>query len=240
MMTVKQVSELTGVSIRTLRYYDEIGLLPPASHTEGGYRLYDDTALERLQQILLFRELEFPLKDIVCIVSSPDFDRKKALEQQIELLELKKQRLDQLISFARGIKVLGVRAVDFSAFDTSKIDEYTKRAKEKWGSTDAYKEFESKKRSDSENKQVMEEFMQLFAEFGELKSGSPESAEAQAMVNKLQGFITEHFYICTDEILSGLGKMYAADGEFKENIDKAGGKGTADFVAAAIAVYCVK
>lgn len=240
MMTVKQVSELTGVSIRTLRYYDEIGLLPPASHTEGGYRLYDDTALERLQQILLFRELEFPLKDIVRIVSSPDFDRKKALEQQIELLELKKQRLDELISFARGIKLIGVRAVDFSAFDTSKIDEYTKRAKEKWGNTDAYREFEGKKRSDSENKQVMEDFMQLFAEFGELKNGSPESDESQAMVNKLQGFINEHFYTCTDEILDGLGKMYASDGEFKENIDKAGGKGTAEFAAAAIAVYCSK
>ena len=144
MMTVKQFSELTGVSIRTLRYYDEIGLLSPASHTEGGYRLYDDTALERLQQILLFRELEFPLKDIVRIVSSPDFDRKKALEQQIELLELKRKRLDDLIGFARGIKLLGVRAVDFSAFDTSKIDEYTKRAKEKWGNTQAYEEFSQK------------------------------------------------------------------------------------------------
>ena len=240
MMTVKQVSELTGVSIRTLRYYDEIGLLPPASHTEGGYRLYDDTALERLQQILLFRELEFPLKDIVRIVSSPDFDRKKALEQQIQLLELKRKRLDDLIGFARGIKVLGVRAVDFSAFDTSKIDEYTKRAKEKWGNTDAYKEFEGKKRSDGENQQVMADFMQLFAEFGDLKNGSPESDEAQAMVKKLQGFITEHFYTCTDEILGGLGKMYAADGEFKENIDNAGSKGTADFTAAAIAAYCGK
>ncbi|MBP5379214.1 MAG: TipAS antibiotic-recognition domain-containing protein, partial [Ruminococcus sp.] len=80
----------------------------------------------------------------------------------------------------------------------------------------------------------------LFAEFGELKSGSPESDEAQAMVKKLQGFITEHFYICTDEILSGLGKMYAADGEFRENIDRAGGNGTADFAAAAIEVYCSK
>ncbi|MBP5580982.1 MAG: MerR family transcriptional regulator [Ruminococcus sp.] len=240
MMTVKQFSELTGVSIRTLRYYDEIGLLSPASHTEGGYRLYDDTALERLQQILLFRELEFPLKDIVRIVSSPDFDRKKALEQQIELLELKRKRLDDLIGFARGIKLLGVRAVDFSAFDTSKIDEYTKRAKEKWGNTQAYEEFSQKKRTEDENAEVMERFMALFAEFGELKSGSPESDEAQAMVKKLQGFITEHFYICTDEILSGLGKMYAADGEFRENIDRAGGNGTADFAAAVIEVYCSK
>ena len=240
MMTVRQVSELTGVSIRTLRYYDEIGLLPPADHSEGGYRLYDDTALERLQQILLFRELEFPLKDIVRIVSSPGFDRKKAIEQQIKLLELKRERLDRLIDFARGIKVIGVRAVDFTAFDTSKIDEYTERAKKKWGDTEAYKEFEQKKRSDSENKQVMEDFMEIFAEFGELKDGSPESTEAQAMVKKLQGFITEHFYKCTDEILSGLGKMYASDGEFKENIDKAGGEGTAEFAAAAIAVYCSK
>jgi DNA-binding transcriptional MerR regulator len=242
MMTVKQVSELTGVSIRTLRYYDEIGLLPPASHTEGGYRLYDDTALERLQQILLFRELEFPLKDIVRIVSSPDFDRKKALEQQIELLELKKQHLEDLISFARGIKLLGVRAVNFSAFDTSKLDEYAKRAKEQWGNTPEYKELKEKesKRTPEEEQQLMERFMSLFAEFSELKSGSPESAEAQAMVKKLQSFITEHFYNCTDKILAGLGKMYAGGGEISENIDKVGGKGTADFAAAAIEVYCGK
>lgn len=242
MMTVKQVSELTGVSIRTLRYYDEIGLLPPASHTEGGYRLYDDTALERLQQILLFRELEFPLKDIVRIVSSPDFDRKKALEQQIELLELKKQHLEDLISFARGIKLLGVRAVNFSAFDTSKLDEYAKRAKEQWGNTPEYKELKEKesKRTPEEEQQLMERFMSLFAEFGEIKGGSTESAEAQAMVKKLQSFITEHFYTCTDKILAGLGKMYAGGGEISVNIDKVGGKGTADFAAAAIEVYCGK
>ena len=240
MMTVKKVSELTGVSIRTLRYYDEIGLLPPASHTECGYRLYDDTALERLQQILLFRELEFPLKDIVRIVSSPDFDRKKALKQQIELLELKKQHLENLISFARGIKLLGVRAVNFSAFDTSKLDEYAKRAKEQWGNTPEYKELKEKesKRTPEEEQQLMERFMSLFAEFGELKSGSPESAEAQAKVKKLQNFITEHFYTCTDKILAGLGKMYAGGGEISENIDKVGGKGTAEFAAAAIEAYC--
>ena len=242
MMTVKEVSELTGVSIRTLRYYDEIGLLPPADHTEGGYRLYDDTALERLQQILLFRELEFPLRDIVRIVSSPDFDRKKALEQQIELLELKKQRLEYLIAFARGIKLIGVRAVDFSAFDRSKLDEYAKRAKEQWGDTPEYKELKEKERSRTpeEEQELMERFMGLFAEFGELKNGSPEGDEAQAMVKKLQDFITEHLYTCTDKILSGLGKMYAGGGEISENIDKVGGKGTAEFTAATIAAYCGK
>ena len=149
-----------------------------------------DTALERLQQILLFRELEFPLKDIVRIVSSPDFDRKKALEQQIELLEMKKEHLENLISFARGIKLSGVRAVNFSAFDRKKLDEYAKRAKEQWGNTPEYKELKEKesKRTPEEEQELMERFMSLFAEFGELKKGSPESAEAQAMVKKLQGF----------------------------------------------------
>ena len=103
MMTVKEVSRLTGVSIRTLHYYDQIGLLTPSDITESGYRLYDDTALERLSQILLFRELEFPLKDIRRIIDSGNFDRKEALRQQITLLTMKKERLEKLIAFARGI-----------------------------------------------------------------------------------------------------------------------------------------
>lgn len=86
-MTVHEVSKLAGVSIRTLQYYDKIGLLHPTGYTDAGYRLYDDADLERLQHILLFRELEFPLKDIKAIINSPDFNRSKALEQQIELLE---------------------------------------------------------------------------------------------------------------------------------------------------------
>ena len=89
MRTVNEVSNLTGVSIRALHYYDKIGLLHPDKVTDTGYRLYDDTALERLQQILLFRELEFPLKQIKEILDSKCFDRNKALEQQIELLTLK-------------------------------------------------------------------------------------------------------------------------------------------------------
>ena len=118
MMTVNEVSKLTGVSIRTLQYYDKIGLLHPAKYTEAGYRLYDDAALETLQQILLFRELEFPLKDIKEIISSPDFDRSKALEQQIELLKLKKEHIENLIDLAKGIKLLGVKKMNFDAFDT--------------------------------------------------------------------------------------------------------------------------
>ena len=128
MMTVHEVSRLTGVSIRALQYYDKIGLLPPAEYTESGYRLYDDASLERLQQILLFRELEFPLKDIRDIVSRPDFDREKALEQQIELLTLKKEHIENLIDLARGIQTKGVRPLSFEAFDTKKLEEYAAQA----------------------------------------------------------------------------------------------------------------
>ncbi|SCY57067.1 MerR HTH family regulatory protein [Butyrivibrio sp. INlla14] len=91
MMTVNEVSKLAGVSIRTLQYYDSIGLLKPAEYTESGYRLYDDAAMERLQQILLFRELEFPLKEIKEIVTRPDFDKKKALEHFIPNLLISSQ-----------------------------------------------------------------------------------------------------------------------------------------------------
>lgn len=132
MMTVNEVSKLAGVSIRTLQYYDKIGLLKPAGYTESGYRLYDETDLEKLQQILLFRELEFPLKQIKEIISGPDFDRNKALEQQITLLTMKKEHLENLILFARGIQWTGVRTMDFSVFDTSKMDEYARQAKEQW------------------------------------------------------------------------------------------------------------
>lgn len=242
MMTVNEVSKLTGVSIRTLQYYDKIGLLKPTGYTESGYRLYDDTALEKLQQILLFRELEFPLKEIKEIISRPDFDKNEALDQQITLLTMKKEHLEDLIGFAREIQVKGVKRMDFSVFDTHKIDEYAKQAKERWGKTDAYREYEQKAagRSKEENQAVMEKFMQIFVDFGKLKETAPESAEVQGHVKKLQDYITEHFYQCTDEILSGLGQMYADGGEFTDNIDKAGGAGTAGFAAEAIRIYCRK
>lgn len=240
MMTVNEVSKLTGVSVRTLQYYDTIGLLKPSGYTEAGYRLYDDTALERLQQILLFKELEFPLKEIKGIIDAPDFDRNKALKQQIELLTMKKEHLENLIDFARGLKLLGVRKVDFKVFDTKKIDEYSKRAKEQWGKTPEYKEYERKMQnmSDEDELAMVDEFMQIFAEFGQMMALEPSDEEVQVQVKKLQDYITEHFYTCTKEILSGLGKMYSAGGEFTENIDRAGGSGTAVFTAKAIEVYC--
>ena len=239
MMTVNEVSKLTGVSIRTLQYYDTIGLLKPSGYTASGYRLYDDMALERLQQILLFKELEFPLKEIKRILDSPDFDRDKALSQQIELLTMKKEHLENLILFARKIKTSGVNKMDIHVFNTAKMDEYARQAKEQWGQTAAYREYEEKTKNQSSETQkaAWKNLMLIFVEFGKIKDKEPDNEEVQLLVKQLQDYISEHFYQCSNEILKGLGKMYASGDEFTENIDKAGGAGTAAFVAEAIAIY---
>lgn len=242
MKTVHEVSKLAGVSIRTLQYYDKIGLLHPAKYTESGYRLYDDTALEKLQQILLFRELEFSLKDIKAIMDNPNFDRRKALEQQIALLTLKKEHLENLIDLAREIKDIGVNKMDFTAFDTSKIDEYAAQAKASWGNTPEYREFEekSKNRTAQQEQTISTQMMGIFAEFGTMLKLDPSAEKVQSQVKKLQDFITENFYNCSDEILYSLGSMYVNGGDFTENIDMTGGKGTAEFVFKAITIYCNK
>lgn len=242
MMTVKQVSDLAGVSVRTLRYYDRIGLLRPASVTEAGYRLYDERSLERLRSILLFRALEFPLKDIREILERPDFDPKAALDQQIELLTLKKEHIQNLIDFARGLKVVGGKNMDFKVFDKKKLDEYARQAKETWGNTPAYREIEEKStgRTAEKEQALSAQMMAIFAEFGAHKDEAPDGEAAQALVKRLQAFITEHFYTCTKQIFVSLGQMYDGGGEMTENIDAAGGAGTAHFAAQAIAVFCRK
>lgn len=240
MMTVKEVSDLTGVSIRTLHYYDQLGLLPAAGHTDSGYRLYDDAALERLQQILLFRELEFPLKDIQRILTNSAFDRWKALAQQIELLTLKKQHLESLISLAQKTLTTGGTYMDFTAFDTQKIQEYTRQAKQQWGATSAYKEFEQKTahQTAQEAADMGSRLMEILAVFGGMQHKSPTAPAVQTQVKALQAFITEHYYTCTKEIFAQLGQMYGAGGAFTENINAVGGPGTAEFAAKAIEVYC--
>ena len=240
MKTVKEVSLLTGVSVRTLHHYDAIGLLKPTRVTEAGYRLYDDTALRRLQTILLFRQLQFPLKEIREILDSPGFDPMEALTQQIHLLELQRKHLDNLISHARKIQTTGVFSMDFSTFDTTELDQYTAEAKARWGKTKAWQEYEQKAAGQTaEQKQSTgDALMDIFARFGKIRHLSPESQEAQELVASLQDFITRHYYTCTKPILQGLGHLYIAGDSMTENIDKAGGEGTARFAHDAIEIFC--
>ena len=240
MKTVQQVSKFTGVSVRTLHHYDSIGLLKPTQITESGYRLYDEQALARLQTILFFRELEFPLKQIGEILDNPAFDPVSALDDQIRLLELRREQLDKLISHAKNIQKTGVIPMDFSAFDRSRQDTYAAEAKRRWGNTDAYKEFQQKTegQSKAQLQSTGNDLMAIFARMGQIRHLSPAAPEAQALVKELQDFITAHYYTCTKPILRGLGMMYIAGDDMTANIDAAGGEGTAQFAHEAIEVYC--
>ena len=166
----------------------------------------------------------------------------KALEQQIHLLELRKEHLQNLIDLALGIKAIGVKYMSFEAFDTRKIDEYAAQAKASWGTTDAYKEYEQKSagRTEETQQKLNVEMINIFAEFGKVKDLSPECEEAVALARKLQDHITENYYTCTDKILLGLGAMYAGGGDLTTNIDKVGGEGTAVFACEAIKAMIAK
>lgn len=240
MKTVTEIAQLANISVRTLHHYDAIGLLKPTEITEAGYRLYDDAALERLYLILLFRELEFPLKDIQEILDAPDFDRNRVLEQQVNLLKAKVTHLQNRIHLANGIKLIGVKYLEFKNWDPKKIDEYQAQAQNLYGKTEAWQEWEQKRknRTPEQSRNINDRVMNYFAELGKIRHLSPDSPEVQSWVASLQTFFTENFYTCTPQILKGLGEMYAGGGSMTENIDAVGGKGTGEFAREAIMVYC--
>lgn len=242
MRTVKDVSKLTGVSVRTLHYYDAIGLLTPTKVTDAGYRMYDDTALSRLQSILLFRELQFPLKEIKEFLDSPDFNQEETIAQQIKLLELQYKHIGELISFAREIQTKGVKTMNFEVFDTDEIEQYKAEVKSKWGNSKAYQEYEQRVVSHSEHNdsKFVNEIMSLFTDLGAMKQLPPTDKAVQEKIAALQAYINENFYTCSNDILIELGEMYVCDDRFKKNIDRFGGEGTAKFVREAIFVYCEK
>lgn len=242
-MQINEFAKLTGVSVRTLHYYDEIDLLKPAFvDAQNGYRFYDENSLVSMQEILFYRELDFPLKSIRNIMSSPDYDKEKALSEQRKLLSLKKGRLERIINALDDAKK---GKVTMTAFDNNDYEiarkQFEAEAKERWGETVAYKEQAKKTANYSKDKwqEVNNGLMTVLAKFAECrqKGNSADSAEAQALVKELQTYITENFYTCSNEILAGLGLMYVSDERFKTGIDK-NGDGTAEFVSKAIEVYC--
>ena len=242
-MSIREFAEFTGVSVRTLHYYDEIGLLKPAfTDKQTGYRFYDEHSLSRMQEILFFRELDFSLKKIGEILSSPHYNKETALQDQKKLLILKKERLERLISAIDGTMK---GEISMSAFDNSEFEaarsQYEKEAKERWGNTAAYAEFEEKSRnySPKNHQNLNAEMDSIMKEFSMcMESGAePASAEAQTLVKKLQNHITTNYYTCTNEILSGLGQMYVGDKRFTKNIDRHA-PGTAEYISKAISVFC--
>lgn len=243
-MKINEVAKLTGVTVRTLHYYDEIGLLKPDEITGAGYRLYNNTTLEILQQILFFRELDFSLKDIKEIMTNPRYDKEESLSKQRNLLLKKRKHIDNLISLVdntlRGDIDMSFKQFDMTEFEAAK-KKYATEVKKRWGNTAAYTENEKKTDSydTAQWKMLSGEGEAILQEFGENRAIQPDSKEAQALVKKWQDYITANFYNCTKEILSCLGLMYVGDGRFTQNIDQ-NGEGTAAFMSAAIEIYCRK
>ena len=243
-MRISEVAKLTGITVRTLHYYDEIGLLKPSEITEAGYRLYSREDLEILQQILFFRELDFPLSQIKEIMNNPNYDKEEALKKQKELLIQQRQRIEGLIKLIEK-RIEGDNNMSLKEFDMNEIEEnkkkYAKEVKERWGTSKAYEE--SEKKTSSYNKEkwgdINQETSEIFKGFAELRNSDPGSEEVQELVRRWQKYITDNFYTCTNEILSGLGLMYVEDERFKENLDK-NGEGTAKLMAEAIKIYCSK
>ena len=224
------------MSVRTLHYYDEIGLLKPSEvDAQNGYRFYDERSLERMQEILFYRELDFSLKTIAQILSSPDYDKQQALTRQRKLLLAKKERLERLIDALDSMEKGEGFMKPNNEYEDLK-NKYAEEVRQRWGSTDAYKESQQRNTDFSQAASLLDA---VFEEFAELdRSGtSPDDEAAKIQVEKLQRCITDNFYTCTNEILAGLGQMYVADVRFKNYIDKHG-EGTAEFVSQCIKSYC--
>lgn len=242
-MKINEVAKLTGITTRTLHYYDEIGLLKPSQITDAGYRLYDENNLSELQQILFFRELNFPLNEIKEIMTNSEYDKTEALKKHKELLLKKRERIDRLVTLVENT-IKGDGEMSFKEFDMTEIEsakkKYAKEVKERFGNTEAYAESEekAKKYGKEQWKEIDAESKKLLKAFADNMDKTPDSEEVQKLVKEWQDFITKSFYRCTNEILQGLGIMYVEDERFKKNIDS-NGEGTAEFISKAIEIYCL-
>ncbi len=240
-MNVSEFAKLTGVSVRTLHYYDEIGLLKPDFVSENtGYRFYSEKAFSTMQEILFYRELDFSLKSIKEFITSPSHNKTEALKAQKQLLILKKQRLERIIEAISSAEK-GEKIMSFDAFNSSEINKYKDEVKRRFGGTEAYRQSQEKTANYTENdwSNLEQGLNQIIGEFAKAKDDGIKETdqEAKVLVKKLQNFITETQYSCTNEILASLGEMYVVDERFKKNIDKAG-SGTAEFMSKAIKEYC--
>jgi len=239
MKTVTEISRIAGVSVRTLHHYDAIGLLKPTEVTEAGYRLYDGKALERLYRILVFRELGFSLKEIGVILNAPDHDRNRILEKQIEAMQLKRTKLENRITLAKGIYLLGVKEMNFEGFSSEKVDQYSQQAKMLYGKTEAYREFSQKSKNRTKEQEALlgDQVMAFFVRLGQMRPCAADSEDAQKWAAELRTFFTEHYYNCTPQIFKYLAESYAGGGSMTENIDRAGGAGTGAFAKEVIDAY---
>ena len=239
--TVKQVAKLAGVSVRTLHHYDEIGLLEPSSHSTAGYRLYAEWDLERLQQVLFFKELGFDLKQIKRILSDPDFDRAAALVDHRSLLVERQERVGRLIrSVDRTLEAIQrgnpMNATMFEGFDHTALEE---EARQRWGDTPEFQESVQrvKGQTPAQTAEMQRESQEiidgLVARMDRMSAAHP---EVQSLIERHHGTINRWFFTCTKDVYRQIGDGYVDDPRFTAFWDKFK-PGLAVFVRDAIREY---
>ena len=240
--TIKQIADLAGVTTRTLRYYDEIGLLGPSHTGDNGYRYYDHASLLNLQQILFFRELDVPLKEIQAMMRRPDFDLVQSLEEHRRLIEARAERLetlietiDQTIATIQGEWIMNDKDY-FEGFDEAK---YNEEAEERWGDTPSYQE--SQKRWGSYSQDQKDAIKEEGAEITKRMVGTdpnlaPDDPVVQTAVGEYFEYINKYFYPCDAEFLRNLSEMWVQDPRFAQNYDRIR-EGGAEFVRQAVNLW---
>lgn len=222
--SVGQVAGFAGVTVRTLHHYDEIGLLVPGERSHAGHRRYGDADLDRLQQILFYRELGFPLDEVAALLDDPDTDPREHLRRQHEVLTARIARLQEMaaaVETAMEAKKMGINLTPeekFEVFGDHDPDQYTDEVERCWGDTDAYQESQRKAASYTKEdwQRINDEFDAVHARMaGLLARGLPaDSVEAMDVAEEHRRFISRFHYACSYEMHTCLGEMYVADERF--------------------------
>ncbi len=243
MYTIKELADLAGVTTRTLRYYDQQGILPPAEIGLNGYRFYDHSSLLRLQQVLFFRELDVPLKEIRIILDRPDFQLVPTLQSHQEAIQEKARRYQELlgtiqktISSLQGEENMTEKDY-FAGFDETQYEEETR---ELWGRTSQYQESQRKWTSYSQDQkdEIKKEGERITARMvSETPDTRPDDPDVQRAVGDYYAYLNQYFYTCEVEFLRSLADMWVQDSRFKVNFERIREDGAA-FVRDAVHLYC--
>ncbi|MAT45386.1 MAG: MerR family transcriptional regulator [Anaerolineaceae bacterium] len=240
--TINELAKLSKVTTRTLRYYDQLGLLTPAQIGQNGYRYYNRENLLRLQQILFFRELDVPLKDIRNIIDRPDYDLVEALQQHRDALKQRAERvktlietIDETIASFKGEWIMSEKDY-FEGFDEN---QYAEEAQQRWGNTRQYAESQRKwgSYSKQEKETIKVKSGEITVRMVGKDTNKPDDPEIQTAVAEYHALINDYFYSCDVTFMRGLADMWEADPRFAANYEKIR-EGGAAFVKQAVYIYC--
>lgn len=228
--SVGQVAGFAGVTVRTLHHYDDIGLLVPSERSHAGHRRYSDADLDRLQQVLFYRELGFPLDEVAVLLDDPSADPRAHLSRQHDLLTARIERLQKMaaaVEHAMEARTMGIDLTPeekFEVFGEFDPDQYEDEVRERWGNTEAYRQSRQRTASYTKEdwKRATEQFDALHHRMAELmEAGTPaDSQVAMDTAEEHRRFISGTYYDCSHEMHTCLGDMYVSDPRFSATYDR--------------------